>query len=161
MATYTAKRNKKTSKYFILVDIDPEQTEFLINQSGKFLIKGQYDEDQFEETEEIEGEAYFTEVQLSKYLDVINQITNKLIQNDGHCISYQAAQLKFIRPIIEKLKPDECFCIKTPYGIFRFTKKEFEETFPNVVQSKAYKKYEYHYAGTPPKAADKFRVTRC
>ena len=161
MATYTAKKNKKNSKYFILVDIDPEQPELLINPAGKLLIQGEYDEDHFEDPEEIEGEAYFTEVQLSKNLKVINQITNKMVQKGGHCISYQAAQLKFIRPIIENLKADECFCIKTPYGIFSFTKKEFEATFPNVIQSESYKKYEYHYAGTPPQAADKFRVKKC
>jgi len=57
------------------------------------------------------------------------------------------------------LQPDEVFCVVTPGGTYRMTKREFYEEFPNVVSSKSYRTGErlYHYP-KPPRRARRFRV---
>ncbi len=53
---------------------------------------------------------------------------------------------------------DDWFCVTTAVGVFAMTKRQFYETFPNVVRSSSYQdKGNYHYPN-PPKIAMQFRV---
>jgi hypothetical protein len=67
--------------------------------------------------------------------------------------TYRATRLLFRADVIEGLDDDESFRIETPEGAFEMTAAEFRETFPNVVESAAYRvKGLYSYSQTPRKA---------
>ena len=66
---------------------------------------------------------------------------------------YKYSRLAFRRDVIEKLAPDDSFEVETPEGTYRFTRKQFEKVFSNVIKTKSYlKKGLYHYPRTPEKA---------
>jgi hypothetical protein len=72
--------------------------------------------------------------------------------------TYTATRLLFRKAVIEQLTPDQSFQVRTPIGNFQFTKQEFYESFPNVVQSRSYQVGGiYHYPALP-KRAERFRV---
>jgi len=84
----------------------------------------------------------------------ILQIIKRLGCDDG----YKSSRLCFKANIIEKLSMEGKFCIVTPDGTYRFTKREFYETFPNVVASKSYQESRLYHFPKPPKRALKFKV---
>lgn len=49
---------------------------------------------------------------------------------------YSCSRLTFKACIIESLKENDVFCIKTPVGSFQMTKGDFYKSFPNVIQTK-------------------------
>ena len=91
-------------------------------------------------------------------------IASKTRENSGkditNCVeSYEFSRLFFKADVIELLDPDDRFCIVTPEGTFAMTKREFYETFQNVVESKSYQLNKiYHYPKTPQKALQ-FKVS--
>ena len=59
---------------------------------------------------------------------------------------YSFSRLCFKAGEIEPLEMDDTFCIIIKVGTFVMTKREFYETFPNVVKSKSYiQDRKYHY----------------
>jgi len=76
-------------------------------------------------------------------------------------VTYRYSRLCFKASVIEKLHMDETFCIVTPNGSYRMTRREFQTEFQNVVRSHSYQeKGLYHYP-KPPKRALQFRVGLC
>lgn len=67
---------------------------------------------------------------------------------------YPATRLHFKREIIDRLRPDDAFEVVTPIGVFRMTRNEFEETFPNVLKTRSWNEgaREYHYPAPPKRA---------
>ena len=66
---------------------------------------------------------------------------------------YSCSRLTFKACIIEPLKENDVFCIKTPVGSFQMTKGDFYKSFPNVIQTKSYREQGvYSYTKTPQKA---------
>ncbi len=72
----------------------------------------------------------------------------------GDCVArYEFSRLCFKADVIEPLRLDDRFCIITNEGTFVMTKREFYETFQNVVDSQSYRLNKiYHYPKTPQKA---------
>jgi hypothetical protein len=71
---------------------------------------------------------------------------------------YRYSRLCFKAEVIEALKPDEVFCVVTPGGTFRMTKREFYEEFPRVLSSPSYRIRGLYHFPKPPKRSLKFRV---
>ena len=66
---------------------------------------------------------------------------------------YSCSRLTFKACIIESLKENDVFCIKTPVGSFQMTKGDFYKSFPNVIQTKSYREQGvYSYTKTHQKA---------
>jgi hypothetical protein len=66
---------------------------------------------------------------------------------------YATAHLEFRRDTIEPLSDDAAFEVDTPAGTFRMTKRDFHETFPEIVSSISYHDLGlYHYPMIPYKA---------
>ena len=66
---------------------------------------------------------------------------------------YSCSRLTFKACIIESLKENDVFCIKTPIGSFQMTKGDFYKSFPNVIQTKSYREQGvYSYTKAPQKA---------
>ena len=72
---------------------------------------------------------------------------------------YRYSRLCFKAEVIEALKPDDVFCVVTPGGTFRMTKREFYEEFPRVVSSPSYRIRGLYHFPKPPGRSLKFRVT--
>ena len=72
---------------------------------------------------------------------------------------YTATRLTFKRKVIEPLAPDGLFEVKTPKGLYRFTKREFYAAFPNVVASSSYQQDGYYNYKTAPAKAARFLVS--
>jgi len=69
-------------------------------------------------------------------------------------LSYQSTRLTFKRDLIKPLNLNDSIQI-TVFGeaIYKMTKKDFYETFSNVVATKSYNKIgSYNYKKTPSKA---------
>ena len=70
-------------------------------------------------------------------------------------IEYSATRLTFKRDEIEALNENDYFKVNVTNDntSYKMTKKEFYETFDNVVNSKSYKEIgNYNYGKTPKKA---------
>lgn len=68
-------------------------------------------------------------------------------------IEYTSSRLCFKAAEIEPLQDTDVFIIRTPQGVFQFTKAEFYRDFSNVVKTKSYKEDGiYHYSVTPKRA---------
>lgn len=70
-------------------------------------------------------------------------------------LEYTSARLTFKRDDIEALNENDYFkvYVTSDNASYKMTKKEFYETFNNVVDSKSYKKFgNYNYLKTPSKA---------
>ena len=65
-------------------------------------------------------------------------------------IEYTSSRLCFKATEIEPLQDTDVFIIRTPQGVFQFTKAEFYRDFPNVIKTKSYREDGiYHYPVTP------------
>jgi hypothetical protein len=81
-----------------------------------------------------------------------------MTDTDAYMAKYEFTRLCFKAEIIEPLSLDDRFCVVTPEGNYGMTKREFYETFPNVVESRSYQVDKiYHYRMTPQKAI-RFKV---
>ncbi len=68
-------------------------------------------------------------------------------------VRYSASRLTFKRDVIEPLAEDEAFEVETPFGTFRFTKRQFYEDFPNIPRTESYRSLGiYHGAKLHQKA---------
>lgn len=68
-------------------------------------------------------------------------------------IEYERTRLYFDADLIEPLNWDDVIRIITPEGTFRMTKRQFYDTFSNVVKTMSYRRRKhYHYPKTPEKA---------
>jgi len=68
-------------------------------------------------------------------------------------LSYESARLTFKKELIQPLSwNDEIQITVFDEAIYKMTKKEFYETFDNVVATKSYKDGNYNYQKTPSKA---------
>lgn len=68
-------------------------------------------------------------------------------------VSYTKTRLHFDANLIESLDWHDKFRIVTPHGTFELSKREFYETFSNVVKTSSYRRGKcYHYKKTPKKA---------
>ena len=66
---------------------------------------------------------------------------------------YAAARLTFKRDVIEPLSEDDAFEVVTPFGTFRFTKREFYSDFANIPLTRSYREHGvYHGASLHLKA---------
>lgn len=59
---------------------------------------------------------------------------------------YAATRLTFKRDVIEPLAEDDAFEVLTPFGTFRFTKRQFYLDFPNIPATRSYR-YHGRYHG--------------
>lgn len=74
-------------------------------------------------------------------------------------IEYTSNRLCFKADLIEPLKHNDSFIVRTPNGTFKFTKTDFYRVFSNVIETKSYQEsriYSYKY---PPKRAMQFLIS--
>jgi hypothetical protein len=82
-----------------------------------------------------------------------SKIEYPMMATGPYVATYEFYRLCFRAEVIEPLDLDDRFCVVTPEGTFAMSKREFYETFPNVVESQNYRlKKIYHYPTTPQKA---------
>jgi hypothetical protein len=77
---------------------------------------------------------------------------------DGCAACYSYSRLCFKADVIEPLKMDDRFCVVTKVGTFAFTKRDFYNVFPRVVESDSYQHKRIYHFPTPPSRALQFRV---
>ena len=70
---------------------------------------------------------------------------------------YFCARLTFRRDVIEALEPDDAFRVVTPRGTFEMSRAEFEDVFPNVVESRSYRDGGVYHYPTLPEKVQRFR----
>ena len=74
-------------------------------------------------------------------------------------IEYTSSRLCFKADLIEPLKDNDVFVVRTLNGTFKFTKADFYRVFSNVIETKSYQEgrlYSYKY---PPKRALPFLIS--
>ncbi len=72
---------------------------------------------------------------------------------DRPTITYRYSRLTFHRDSIEPLALTDQFRVETPFGAFQMSKRQFRESFPNVVNSRSYEiDGLYNYTKVPRKA---------
>jgi len=105
-----------------------------------------------------EKETISNRQELQSY-DTQNRPNQKSRSSFGYKEVYPYSRLCFKADIIEPLNWDDEFCIVTPEGSFAMSKRDFYETFPNVVKSLSYQRDKlYHYSVIPKKAL-KFKLS--
>jgi hypothetical protein len=85
---------------------------------------------------------------------------DKSVINEYGCVAqYKYSRLCFKADVIEPLNMEDKFCVATAKdGTFVMTKREFYETFPNVVKTDSHLQRRVYHMKTPPQKALKFRV---
>ena len=78
------------------------------------------------------------------------------VKISGCKVEYEFSRLCFKADLIEPLDWDDYFCVITKGVVFKMTKREFYENFPNVVGSKSYQERRIYHYPTIPKKAEKF-----
>jgi hypothetical protein len=69
------------------------------------------------------------------------------------------ARLTFKASVIEALGPDDAFRVEMPGSIVQMTKRQFSETFPNVMVAESYRHRGVYSYPKFPKKAHPFIVT--
>lgn len=84
----------------------------------------------------------------------LDQSKENAMNSNPLCVKqYEYSRLCFKADEIEPLDWDEHFCIVTKEEVFMMTKREFYDTFSNVVKSESYLvRGIYHYPVTPKRA---------
>jgi len=80
------------------------------------------------------------------------------IEAQGCAATYEFSRLCFKADVIEPLEMDDRFCIVTKVGTFVMSKRDFYETFSNVVKSKSYMQGGIYHYPTVPRKALKFKA---
>lgn len=75
-----------------------------------------------------------------------------------NCVTYRYSRLCFKADVIEPLDMDAEFCVITPVGSFKMTKREFYRTFPNVIKSKSYREGRLYHYRELPQIAMQFKI---
>jgi hypothetical protein len=76
----------------------------------------------------------------------------------GISASYRAARLTFKRDAIEPLAFDEWFEVKTPMGIYRFTKRDFYAEFAGITRTASYREDGIYHGKNLHLKAQRFRA---
>ncbi|KPL73739.1 hypothetical protein ADN00_14300 [Ornatilinea apprima] len=106
---------------------------------------------------DIKETAYSRQVKKSDTMQ--NRPNQESRSSFGYKEIYPYYRLCFKAEIIEPLNWDDEFCVITPEGSFAMSKRDFYETFPNVVKSLSYQRDKiYHYSVIPKKAL-KFKLS--
>ena len=74
-------------------------------------------------------------------------------------VEYTSSRLCFKADLIEPLKDNESFIVRTPNGIFKFTKSDFYRVFSNVIETKSYQEGRMYSCKYPPKRAMQFLIS--
>lgn len=74
-------------------------------------------------------------------------------------VRYRASRLTFKRDVIEALDSDDLFEVITPMGTYRFSKRQFYDTFPNIPRTQSYKHDGRYHGARLHSAAERFRIT--
>ncbi|VGO22036.1 hypothetical protein [Pontiella sulfatireligans] len=88
--------------------------------------------------------------------------TQKTLFNGVECsTSYEYSRLCFNAKWIEPLEMNQRFCIVTPNIYYIMTKREFYETFPNIVKpGSCYRNTGVYHYRSPPQRARPFMIER-
>lgn len=73
-------------------------------------------------------------------------------------VTYSFSRLCFLAEKIEPLRWEDAFQVDTPVGTFRMSKRQFRETFPNVVASRSYRENGIYHYPTAPQKAMKYKI---
>ena len=73
-------------------------------------------------------------------------------------IEYSSSRLSFKADIIESLNDKDEFAVQTPFGVFKMTKAEFYNTFPNIVKTESYQKGRLYSMKEPTRKAMQFQT---
>lgn len=73
-------------------------------------------------------------------------------------VEYESSCLYFKADVIENLKRNDSFIVRTPDGTFKMTKADFYEVFKNVTESNSYKEKRFYSMSHVPKKALQFLV---
>jgi len=71
---------------------------------------------------------------------------------------YSSSRLEFRASVIEPLAWEQRFRVRTPFGTYQFTKREFYETFPSIVMTNSYRVGGRYHGANLHLRAEKFRV---
>ena len=71
-------------------------------------------------------------------------------------IEYSSSRLSFKADIIEPLNDEDEFAVHTPCGVFKMTKAEFYNSFPNIVKTESYQKGRLYSMKAPTRKAMRF-----
>ena len=71
-------------------------------------------------------------------------------------IEYSSSRLSFKADIIESLNNEDEFAVHTPCGVFKMTKADFYNTFPNIVKTESYQKGRLYSMKEPTRKAMQF-----
>lgn len=74
-------------------------------------------------------------------------------------IEYTSSRLCFKADLIEPLKDNDSFIVRTPNGTFKFTKADFYRVFSNVIGTKSYQENRIYSCKYPPKRAMQFLIS--
>ncbi len=74
-------------------------------------------------------------------------------------IEYTSSRLCFKADLIEPLKDNDSFIVRTPNGTFKFTKVDFYRVFSNVIGTKSYQENRIYSCKYPPKRAMQFLIS--
>ena len=74
-------------------------------------------------------------------------------------VEYTSSRLCFKADLIEPLKDNESFIVRTPNGIFKFSKSDFYRVFSNVIETKSYQEGRMYSCKYPPKRAMQFLIS--
>ena len=74
-------------------------------------------------------------------------------------VEYTSSRLCFKADLIEPLKENDSFIVRTPNGIFKFTKADFYRVFSNVIETKSYQEGRMYSYKNPPKRAMLFLIS--
>lgn len=74
-------------------------------------------------------------------------------------IEYTSSRLCFKADLIEPLKDNDSFIVRTPNGTFKFTKADFYRVFSNVIETKSYQEGRMYSCKYPPKRAMQFLIS--
>ena len=74
-------------------------------------------------------------------------------------VEYTSSRLCFKADLIEPLKDNDSFIVRTPNGTFKFTKADFYRVFSNVVETKSYQEGRMYSCKCPPKRAMQFLIS--
>jgi len=86
------------------------------------------------------------------------EFTGVLVEGREVKLRYSKNRLWFMADAIEPLGWADAFQVDTPDGSFVFTKREFYDTFSNVIASHSYRVDRRYHMKTPPRKAMRFMV---
>ncbi len=74
-------------------------------------------------------------------------------------VEYTSSRLCFKADLIEPLKENDSFIVRTLNGTFKFTKADFYRVFSNVIETKSYQEGRIYSCKYPPKRAMQFLIS--